>query len=53
MANQQIINDWLNSEEELDLIEKTSLFEAILTYFEHLKSDEKVFELFVNFFVVN
>ena len=49
MANQQIINDWLNcgnySEEELDLIENNSLFDAILTYFEHfVKSDEQVFQ---------
>ena len=47
MSNQQIINDWLNcginSEQELDFIENTSLFDAIFTYFEHLKSDDQVF----------
>ena len=47
MANQQIINDWLNcginSEQDLDFIEKTSLFDAIVTYLEHLKTDEQVF----------
>ena len=47
MANQQIINDWLNcginSEQDLEWMENTSLFDTIFTYFEHLKTERQVF----------
>lgn len=48
MSEQQIIQDWLNSssysQQELDLIERPPLFEAIFTYLEHLKSEDQVFK---------
>ena len=46
MADHQIITDWLNcgsySQQELDLIDKPPLFDAIFRYMEHLKSDDQV-----------